>query len=152
MCWLKVAAAAVSLCQHHCGPPILFGGKMWLCGSQTSPLDSVCACTALLFWFNTTMPPISHTASSPFTFYLYHDASRSPFLPPLFYSLHQAEPTAQWILNQIYCQAMESCLTHRNVAKLTPWSNSSHHLLRLPSLNLCSDMPEVTKCPSTPNW
>lgn len=89
MCWLKLAAAAVSLCQHHCGLPIPFGGELWLSSSQTSLLDTVCACTALLFWFNTTMPPISHSASSPFTFYLYHSAL--PASLPLFllsFALH----------------------------------------------------------------
>lgn len=91
MCWLKLAVAAVSLCQRHCGLPIPFGGELWLYGSQTSLFDTVCACTALLFWFNTTMPPISHSASSPFTFYLYHSACLPPSL--FFFSLSLSVPT-----------------------------------------------------------
>lgn len=61
--------------------------KLWLCVSfsplccsETSLLNPICACTALLLWFNITMLSNIHSAS--FTFYLCHFASQSTRPPP----------------------------------------------------------------------
>lgn len=104
MCWLKLAATAVSLCWQHCWLQTHLVVVLWLSGSQVSPLITVGACAALQFWFNTRMPTIFHPNSSPFIFYLYHSIS-PPYFPFFILILTRAGPVVQ-LLNQIYCQVL----------------------------------------------
>lgn len=94
MRWLKLAATDVSLCPDHRYHLV----ANWLFGSQKSLFAAVCACTALLFWFNTTIPSISYSASPAFTFYLYRaalPASFPRFLVRSVSSRTRAGPAAQ---------------------------------------------------------